>query len=127
MRIISLLMFTLFMSGCATGMYQSTAWNAPNAESDWDVDSALCEKRAAERELTPAEDEEVKAIQGLAKTTSDLNSMTAQMGGMGTSYTSLLDLSSGLLIGLMPSQVATGVKDSEFLNCMTGRGWEQIK
>ena len=124
MRIMSLLVFTLFMSGCATDIYQPAAWSASSVESDWDVDSALCEKRAFDRELTVAEKEKMKANQDLVKAGSDFNSTMSQMSGMDTT---LVDLSSGLLIGLMPSQADTGVKDSEFLNCMTERGWRQIK
>lgn len=109
---------SLSISACGASLYESSAWEPPDAETDWDVDSLVCEQRAAKRELTEEEEERRdQATESIA---------SASTGSSGDPNLDLLvGATAGLLGGMTASNIESSVKDDEFRECLKERGWSK--
>lgn len=124
----------LSIAGCGgAGVYELSAWTPPSEEADWDVASAACDARAGNRELTEAEEAEAEgeAIEEIAGVVNIHNEISDISGGVGVPGMGLLgsgfSLAGGLLGGSAGGRKTVAVKEKEFSECMTERGWRQTK
>ena len=120
---ILVVVMPLVMSACAGVSYNAEDWSAPNADSDWDIASAVCDDRANKRELT---EDEIAQIEIENKAMSD--AMDRPSYGYDTAKTSaevIADLTIGMIIGSAKTRKLAEVKDDEFADCMRERGWQE--
>ena len=120
--------------GASSGVYDADNWIGIK-DADWDLDSTVCDDKAAKRELTEAEQAEAESdaqaaqeagevVQEAIELQDTMNTLSGVENAPGMEFLGAgASIIGGLIGGSAEGRKSVAIKEKEFVDCMTESGW----
>ena len=122
---ITVLLFAVFMAGCAGGAYQPSNWAHSDGDTDWDIDSAVCLQHS--ENLTEYDREEIEKLKREAEANAETTlSALSQYDDDPDSTVSIVIGLFGAIAGGKISTIEETYKEDRFASCLRAKGWGKL-
>lgn len=126
-KIILLTAISLTIAACGSTPYKKTNWTNSVAESDWDIDSAICLHKSQK-----LNNDDLKRVNQIRLKSDQMNqalqhNATQQSGGSdaANSVISALGVLGAMFAESAKATAEDTVKDENFNRCLKSKGWDK--
>lgn len=122
-KIILLTAISLTIAACGS-TYKRAAWTNSVAESDWDIDSAICLQKS--QKLNKSDLERVNQIKSESDEMKQVLQHNAQQSG-GSDAANVINVLGAMFAESTKATAEDSVKDEKFEKCLKNKGWGKGK